>query len=64
MAATFKRPQGVAVDDQGNVYVADTGNYLIRRVSPTGEVTTIAGDYRYEKNIAHSYGPDSYKTCS
>ena len=45
----FNRPLALAVDAQGNVYVADTGNHLIRRVSPTGEVTTIAGDQRYEK---------------
>lgn len=42
-AATFNKPQGIAVDKEGNVYVADTGNNLIRRIAPDGEVTTIAG---------------------
>ena len=42
-AARFNNPSGVAVDDAGNVYVADTGNQLIRRVLPGGEVTTLAG---------------------
>ena len=42
-AARFNTPSGVAVDDVGNVYVADTGNHTIRKVMPGGEVTTLAG---------------------
>jgi hypothetical protein len=42
--AIFFQPRGVAVDDAGNVYVADTGNYLIRRVAPDGFTTRVAGD--------------------
>ncbi len=41
--ASFKLPFGLAVDSSGNVYVADTGNALIRKISPDGEVTTFAG---------------------
>ena len=41
--ARFNYPQGVAVDRVGNVYVADTGNYTIRKITPTGIVTTVAG---------------------
>jgi uncharacterized protein (TIGR03437 family) len=37
-------PVGVGVDSAGNVYIADTFNSRIRRVSPTGTITTIAGD--------------------
>jgi uncharacterized protein (TIGR03437 family) len=37
------RPQAVAVDAQGNVYVADTGNNRVREISPGGAITTIAG---------------------
>lgn len=41
--ATFYRPKGVAVDVVGNVYVADTGNHKIRKITPAGEVSTFAG---------------------
>jgi hypothetical protein len=42
-AARFGEHVGVAVDGAGNVYVADTGNATIRRVTPAGVVTTLAG---------------------
>lgn len=41
--ARFSKPQGVAVDSAGNVYVADTGNHTIRKVTSAGVVTTLAG---------------------
>src|SRR5256885_2274817 len=42
-APRFSSPTGVAVDGSGNVYVADTGNNTIRKVTSAGEVTTLAG---------------------
>ncbi len=42
-AARFNFPSGVAVDGSGNVYVADSGNHVIRKVTPAGFVSTLAG---------------------
>lgn len=42
-AARFNNPLDVAVDAAGHVYVADSGNHVIRRIAPNGEVTTLAG---------------------
>jgi sugar lactone lactonase YvrE len=42
--ASFASPAGVAVDGLGNVYVADSGNGAIRKISPAGVVSTLAGN--------------------
>ena len=41
--ARFRLPAAVALDGSGNLYVADTYNYTIRKVTPAGVVTTLAG---------------------
>lgn len=41
--ARFYAPWGVAVDGTGTLYVADTYNHTIRKITPAGVVTTIAG---------------------
>jgi len=43
-AASFNFPCGVAVDEVGYIYVSDSGNGLIRKISPAGLVTTLAGN--------------------
>jgi len=42
--ANFFYPHGIAMDDQGNIYVSDFGNNRIRRISTDGNVTTVAGN--------------------
>jgi hypothetical protein len=41
--ARFNSPQGLAVDREGILYVADTGNQTIRRITPDGQVSTYVG---------------------
>jgi sugar lactone lactonase YvrE len=43
-AASFNTPSGLAIDSSGNLYVADTGNNRIRKVTPQADVSTVAGD--------------------
>jgi len=50
-AARFSQPWGIARDRNGNLYVCDSGNNSIRRISPTGRVETIVG------------GPGPYWNC-
>lgn len=41
--ARFANPHGLVIDAEGNLYVADSANAIIRKISPTGEVSTFAG---------------------
>jgi hypothetical protein len=41
--ARFNYPSGVSVDSTGNLYVADTNNFTIRKITPAGVVSTVAG---------------------
>jgi sugar lactone lactonase YvrE len=44
IAARLNTPHGIAVDASGNVFVADPPNHRIRRISPTGTISTVAGN--------------------
>ncbi|MGI4743353.1 MAG: hypothetical protein ACRYG7_50015 [Janthinobacterium lividum] len=64
-AVRFNHPAGLCVAADGTVYVADTGNHLIRRVSPDGEVSTLAGQPGIHPlhlpgldRLPQRYGPD------
>lgn len=43
-SATLKSPAGVALDSSGNLFIADTGNNLIRKVTPAGVISTVAAN--------------------
>lgn len=42
-AAALSNPQGMAADSNGNIYLADCFNYMVRKITPSGFVTTLAG---------------------
>src|SRR5262245_19589497 len=50
-AARFFLPLGVTVDSAGNVYVADTNNATIRKITPAGVATTLAGRPTFNGNV-------------
>lgn len=42
-SALFRTPCGIAIDSKNNLYITDSSNHCIRKITPHGEVTTIAG---------------------
>jgi len=49
--ARFRAPHDVAADSKGNLYVADTGNHLVRKISAEGVVSTLAGQMEIKGNV-------------
>jgi len=58
LEATFSSPRDLHVTDDGTIYVADTGNSCVRRISPDGDVDTVAGVCGSE-GYEGDYGPAS-----
>ena len=50
MEASFRDPNALATDKEGNLYIADTANNLIRKIDTKGIVTTIAGNGKHENS--------------
>jgi sugar lactone lactonase YvrE len=48
----FDTPCGVAVDETGNIFVVDTGNRAIRKITPQGDVSTVAGGMNEHRDAA------------
>ncbi len=59
-SARFDRPSGIAVDANGNIYVADTNNQVIQIISPGGMVSTFAGVPRQQGYIDSRYGAATF----
>jgi sugar lactone lactonase YvrE len=65
-SATFHSPKGIAVDESGTIFVADTMNHAIRKISPEGVVSTLAGGkaayaaIREKEPIVGFYTPGGY----
>ncbi|MGD1018675.1 MAG: PKD domain-containing protein, partial [Verrucomicrobiia bacterium] len=64
-SAEFNRPKGIAVDNSGNLYVTDTGNNAVRKITPTGTnwvTTTIASGFNSPQGIAVDGNGNLYVT--
>ena len=60
-AAQFQNPTGIAIDAAGNLYVTDKGNHHIRKVTPEGVVSTLAGNALFDEgtgSLASFNAPD------
>lgn len=55
-SAKFNNPYGVAVDPSGNVFVADLGNYAVRKITPSGVVSTFATGFNTVLAVATNSG--------
>lgn len=63
-AARFWYPQGLAIDERGNIYVADTAGKCVRKVTPDGQVSTLASGFKYPTAVAVNHDGDVFVTDS
>jgi sugar lactone lactonase YvrE len=57
-AASFNHPSGITIDTNGNLFVADAGNNLVRKITPAGVVTSVAGS-GYSTLVTPFNGPSA-----
>ncbi len=62
--AVLSGPRCVAIDKQGNLYIADTGNNAVRKVDTTGTITTLAGTWIPNPITAGTAGSTLVGVCS
>jgi sugar lactone lactonase YvrE len=55
--AQLYRPSGLALDGEGNLFIADTSNNVIRKVTPEGIISTVAGNYALGAGYTGDNGP-------
>jgi len=55
--AQLNTPEGMAVDNAGDIFIADSGNNLVRKVDTNGTITTIAGDVSAAQSAADAKQP-------
>ncbi len=61
--AMFNRPTGLAFDQKGNLYIADSFNHRIRKLTPDGTVSTFVGDGKISRTNSSIMGILVYPEC-
>jgi len=60
--ANFNCPQGIVIDKEGNLFVTDGGNHRIRKITPQGNVSTLAGSSQGCSDGLHSQAQFNWPT--
>jgi streptogramin lyase len=63
-SAYFNTPTDITIDGAGNLFVMDNGNQMIRKISPTGEVTLVPGNYEQFSQIVADASGNLYVSSS